>query len=145
MQRVRTVLPDTNVVLRYLLHDHEEHYVKAFAFFEAVREGRRHALLLEGVLVECVYVLTKFYRVPRAEAASSLHALLQYKGIRNPDRQELIDALKRYAETPIDIVDCILLAKAALPDSEVFSFDADLRAKPTQGKPDDAIRTRNGR
>jgi predicted nucleic-acid-binding protein len=131
MQGVKTVLPDTNVVLRYLLHDHEEHYVKAHAFFEAVREGKRHAVLLEGVLVECVYVLTKFYRVPRAEAASNLHALLQYKGVRNTDRQELLDALKRYAETKIDIVDCILLAKGAAPDTEVFSFDADLRVKPT--------------
>ena len=131
MQRHRTVLPDTNVVLRYLLRDHEEHYVKSRAFFEAVREGKRHALLLEGVLVECIYVLTKFYRVPRAEAASNLHALLQYKGMRNPDRQELLDALKRYSETKIDIVDCILIAKGAALDTEVFSFDADLRVKPT--------------
>ena len=131
MQRPRVVLPDTNVVLRYLLRDHEEHYARAQVFFEAVREGKRHALLLEGVLVECIYVLTKFYRVPRAEAASNLHALLQYKGVRNPDRQELLDALKRYSETKLDIVDCILLAKGAAPDTEVFSFDADLRLKPT--------------
>ena len=131
MQRPRVVLPDTNVVLRYLLRDHEEHYVRAQVFFEAVREGKRQALLLEGVLVECIYVLTKFYRVPRAEAASNLHTLLQYKGMRNPDRQELLDALKRYAETKLDIVDCILLAKGAAPDTEVFSFDADLRLKPT--------------
>lgn len=73
VQRVRTVLPDTNVVLRYLLRDHEEHYVKAYAFFEAVREGKRRALLLDGVLVECVYVLTKFYRVPRTETDLHLH------------------------------------------------------------------------
>jgi len=35
------------------------------------------------------------------------------------------------AETKIDIVDCILLAKGAAHDTEVFSFDADLRVKPT--------------
>ena len=49
--------------------------------------------------------------------------------MRNPDRQELLDALKRYAETKLDIVDCILLAKGTAEHTEVFSFDADLRSK----------------
>jgi predicted nucleic-acid-binding protein len=117
--------------LRYLLRDHEAHYAQAHEFFEAVREGKRHAQLLEGVLVECIYVLTKFYQVPRSEAAGKLHGLLQYKGIRNPDRPELLDALKRYEETKFDIVDCILLAKGAAEHTEIFSFDADLRPKQT--------------
>ena len=130
MRRPKVVLPDTNVVLRYLLRDHEAHYALASEFFEAVREGKRQAVLLEGVLVECVYVLTKFYQVPRSEAAGKLHDLLQYKGIRNLDRQELLDALKRYAETKLDIVDCILLAKGMAEHTEVFSFDADLRPSP---------------
>lgn len=131
MQRPKVVLPDTNVVLRYLLRDHEAHYARASEFFEAVREDRRQAVLLEGVLVECVYVLTKFYQVPRSEAAGKLRGLLQYKGMRNPDRPELLDALKRYAETTVDIVDCILLAKGKAEHTEVFSFDDDLRPKRT--------------
>jgi predicted nucleic-acid-binding protein len=129
MRKPKVVLPDTNAVLRYLLHDHEEHFARASELFEAVREDKRHALLLEGVLVECVYVLTKFYQVPRAEAAGHLHDLLQYKGIRNTNRQELLDALKRYAKSRIDIVDCILLAKGAAENTEVFSFDADLHSR----------------
>lgn len=131
MKRPKVVLPDTNAVLRYLLRDHEAHFVQASELFEAIREGGRQAVLLEGVLVECVYVLTKFYQVPRPEAADKLHALLQYKGMGNPDRQELLDALKCFAETKLDIVDCILLAKAAGADYELFSFDAELRQRPS--------------
>ena len=129
MKKSKVVLPDTNAVLRYLLHDHEEHFAKASELFEAIREDKRQSILLEGVLVECVYVLIKFYQVPRAEAAGKLHDLLQYKGMRNSDRQELLNALKRYAETKLDIVDCILLAKGSDDNTEVFSFDADLRTK----------------
>jgi predicted nucleic-acid-binding protein len=124
----KVVLPDTNAILRYLLSDHAAQYAVACDFFEAVREGKRQALLLEGVLVECVHVLTKFYKVPRVEAAGELRALLQYKGVLNSDRQELLDALKRYADTKLDIVDCLLLARSMGKDAEVFSFDADLRA-----------------
>jgi predicted nucleic-acid-binding protein len=128
VQKPKVALPDTNVVLRYLLRDREAQFARASTFFEEVREGKRSALFLEGVLVECIYVLTKFYGVPRLEAAGKLRALLQYKGMRNPDRLELLDALRRYAETNIDIVDCILLAKGAGEDMEVFSFDAGLRS-----------------
>ncbi len=51
--------------------------------FEKVRSGAAKALILESVLVECVYVLVKFYKVPRGEAAGKLEAILGYKGIVN--------------------------------------------------------------
>ncbi len=42
---------------------------------------------------------------------------------------ELLDALRLYAETKLDIVDCILLAKGTGDDREVFSFDAAIRSR----------------
>lgn len=129
MAKPASVLPDTNVILRYLLADHAEHYAQASAFFEAVREGHRQALILESVLTECVYVLHKFYRVPRLEVADKLSVLLHYKGIQNEDRSDLVDALQRYGKSKLDWVDCLLLVKGAGHDVEVFSFDADLRRR----------------
>lgn len=131
MAKPASVLPDTNVILRYLLADHTEHYAQASAFFEAVREGHRQALILESVLTECVYVLHKFYRVPRLEVADKLSVLLHYKGIQNEDRSDLVDALQRYGKSKLDWVDCLLLAKEAGGKFEIFSFDADLRKKST--------------
>ena len=52
---------DANVILRYLLNDHPEHFEKASAIFEAVKEGQTLVYLPEGVLVECVYVLLCLY------------------------------------------------------------------------------------
>jgi len=121
--------PDTNTVLRYLLHDHEDMYREANTFFEAVRVGERHAVLLESVVAECVYVLTKFYTVPRAEAVAQLQAILRYRGIRNADADQLVEALGLYAERNVDLVDAILSVKAAAAHAEVFSFDRDLHRK----------------
>ena len=126
MQMAKVVLPDTNVVLRYLLRDHEAQYTRACELFESVRVGHRHMVILEGVVVECVHVLTKYYRVPRPAVAEHLRGLLMYKGVRNPDREDLVDALGQYGETKLDIVDCILLAKGKGGDLEVFSFDGGL-------------------
>lgn len=59
MPRKADFLPDTNVLLRYLLKDDPEQFSRAEEFFERIREGKERAILLEGVLVECLYVLTK--------------------------------------------------------------------------------------
>ena len=52
--------------------------------------------------------------------------MLRYKGIANDDQQELIRALSLFSEQGLDIVDCILFAKAAAIGGHLFTFDADL-------------------
>lgn len=117
------MLPDTNVVLRYLLRDDALQYAKAAEFFEKVRVGNEKAIIIESVLVECVYILIRFYKVPKREVADTLTKLLQYKGFANIDRKTLIGALQLFAEQNLDIVDCILLTKAKQGKSRLFSFD----------------------
>jgi predicted nucleic-acid-binding protein len=122
-----SILPDTNVVLRYLLKDVPEHYAQAERFFESVRTGAAKALILESVLVECVYILLKFYHVPKPMAADSLIGLLQYKGIANKDKAELIAALQIFAREAVDIVDCLLVARARHGKGRLLSFDKDVK------------------
>lgn len=117
------VLPDTNVLLRYLLRDDAVQYAKAEVFFEDVRVGRERAVIMESVLVECVYILIKFYKVPRGETADILTTLLQYKGIANKDQKSLVEALRIFAGQNLDIVDCILLTRAKQGRGRLFSFD----------------------
>ncbi len=120
-------LPDTNTIVRYLVADDPGLHAKAREFFDRVKNGSIKAVVLESVIAECLYVLTKIYKVPRDRAAGSLIDVLRYKGIANDDQQELIRALSLYAERGIDIVDCILSAKAAASGNDLFTFDADLQ------------------
>ncbi|HQN18188.1 MAG TPA: PIN domain-containing protein [Syntrophobacteraceae bacterium] len=126
MKRPRRSLPDTNVLIRYLTRDDEALYVRAKDFFDTVKEGSARAVILESVIAECIYVLTKIYKVPKRRAAESLIDILHYKGIANNDQKELIRALTLFSEHSIDIVDCLLCVKAAGPNTSPFSFDSDL-------------------
>jgi predicted nucleic-acid-binding protein len=117
----QATLPDTNYILRYLLRDNESHYVEAADFFENVRSGKELALIAESVMVECLYVLTKHYKVPRAESAKSLYGVLLYKGIVN--REILTKALTLFADTTLDPVDCLLIAMTSIEGHSVRSFD----------------------
>jgi len=119
---------DTNVILRYLLADHEEFYNRARALMEQVRHGNKKILILDSVIAECVYVLLKVYNVPRKEIATKLAGILEYKGVVNSEKENLRKALAIFAEENVDIVDAFVFAFGSLEENrEVFSFDKDLK------------------
>ena len=93
MKKPARSLPDTNILVRYLVADDPALHDKAKKFFDEVKNSGVKAIIHESVIAECVYVLTKIYKVPRDRAAGSLIDILLYKGIANDDRQELIRAL----------------------------------------------------
>jgi predicted nucleic-acid-binding protein len=126
MKKLLRSLPDTNILIRYLMRDDKPLYARAKDFFDQVKEGSRRAVILESVIAECIYVLTKIYKVPKNRAAESLMDILHYKGIANPDQKELIRALTLFSERNLDIVDCILCVKAAGSNTSLFSFDSEL-------------------
>ena len=121
----RVYLIDTNVVLRYLLGDHAEFSPRAEAFMADVSEGTKHVEILDVVLVECVYVMERYYEIPKSEIVEKLSAMLNFSGIVNPDRAELLEALLKYENSSIDIVDCILAARSS-SEKVVISFDRDI-------------------
>ncbi len=129
MKKRKPLVLDTNVILRYLLRDHEEMFQAASEVCENIRIGVQKAEILDCVLAECVYVLTKFYNVPRKETAAQLQEILRYKGISNTNRDTLIDALILYKEQNVDIVDCLVHQTAKDKKMAIFSFDTDLNRK----------------
>ena len=122
-----TVVVDANLILRYLLGDHPEHSAAAAELMERVRGGDAFAYVPEGVVVECVYVLLKVYRVPRDEVAGKLIGILSFRGIANEARDVLLAALRLFRDRNVDIVDGIVQATAAKRGWQPFSFDRDLK------------------
>jgi len=120
-------LPDTNTIIRYLLKDDLDQYAIADTFFQKVLIGQEKAVIMESVLVECIYVLTKIYKVPKKEAADIMIELLHYKGIQNQNRKELVSALNCFSENNLDIVDCILCVFARQQGYALFTFDKNLQ------------------
>ncbi|OAG26660.1 PIN domain-containing protein [Thermodesulfatator autotrophicus] len=112
---------DTNVVLRYLLRDHEEFYLEAEALFDKAFSGKSKIFLFDTVIAEVVYVLSGLYKVKRQEIAQVLTELLKAKGIITIDKDILLDALKIFAEKNLDFVDSLLCAYGR--KYQVISFD----------------------
>ena len=68
----KVYLIDTNVILRYLMADHEKFSPKAKPFMVKVSQEKTKAEIPAVVILECVYVMEKFYRIPKREIADTL-------------------------------------------------------------------------
>jgi predicted nucleic acid-binding protein len=120
-------LVDTNLIVRYLVQDHEKHAQAAGKLFDACDRGDVVIVVLPTVLAECVFVLESFYEHPRGDIASALGRLVSSPGVEIVGTTIHLDALDRYRETKVHFVDCLVAATAAAENIPVASFDQDFR------------------
>lgn len=120
-------LVDTNLIVRYLVQDHEKHAKAAGKLFEACDRGDVEVVVLPAVLAECVFVLESFYEHARADIAAALGALISSPGVQISEAAMHLDALERYRRTKVHFVDCVIAATARAEDSPVATFDEDFR------------------
>jgi predicted nucleic-acid-binding protein len=111
-------LVDANIVLRYLLDDHEELSPKAAEILE-----QQTVTLPIEVACEVVYVLQKVYAVERQEIRQQLENLLVEKLIEMKKSNVFLKALECYSTSTFDFVDCLLWAYHTVEQQKVFTFD----------------------
>jgi predicted nucleic-acid-binding protein len=125
-------LVDTNLIVRYLVQDHEvqkndRHAKAAGRLFDACDRGEVTVVLLPAVLAECVFVLESFYKHPRADIASALSHFVSSPGVEIDEVAVQLDAFTRFKRTKAHFVDCLIAATAVAGDLPVATFDQDFR------------------
>ncbi len=114
-------LLDANAILRYLLNDIES---QAQQVEDAIRNG---AFTIPEVIAEVVYVLTGVYEVSRSETAETLKLFLNEISIS--EKPVISYALSLYADSGLDYVGCILVARNIILKQEILTFDKKLNNK----------------
>ena len=120
-------LVDTNLIVRYLVQDHEKQAKAAGRLFDACDRGDIVIVVLPAVLAECVFVLESFYEHPRGDIAAALGRLISSPGVEIGGVPIHLDALDRYRKTKVHFVDCLIAATATAEDTPVATFDQDFR------------------
>lgn len=121
-----TYICDTNFILRYLLADNPAMYDKAKEIFNEINTGESTIILEQTVFTEVIFVLSSFYKVPKAKIIQILSELLAYKGVKSSEKEALSLALAYYNKFHLHIVDCLLLAKAKITGQSILTFDRKL-------------------
>src|SRR5262245_37684752 len=90
---------------------------------ERVERGKEAVEITEVVLMEIVWTLTTFYRVPRKEIAEKLTGVLDLPGVRIPSRRICTRALHDFGDGSADFVDCLLAARSRARSIPIYTFD----------------------
>lgn len=119
-------LLDTNIIIRFLVGDHEEFLAQSRDYFRQIEKGELQVEILEGVLMEAFFVLTKFYKLPKEEIIEDLKTILALQGVINSDKVILFETLTVIQNKNIDFIDALICAKSRLQNYGKLSFDKDV-------------------
>ena len=120
-------LLDTNVIIRFLIGDHKEHLAKSIEIFKQIERAKLQVFIVDGVLMEVFFVLTKFYKLPKGEVIDDLKKILALNGVVNANKPVLFETLHLLEKRNIDFVDALICAKEKLEGFGTISFDDDVK------------------
>jgi len=116
-------LIDTNVIMRFLMGDDQAKAARVTALMRRVEFGKETVEITEVVVMEAVWTLTEFYKIPRKQVSERLTEFFEIPGVRVPSRGICLRALRDYAETTADFVDCLIAARSRTRSIPIYSFD----------------------
>ena len=118
---------DTNILIRFLTQDDPVQSPQVSALFQQASQGECLLVIIPPVLIETIWVLESVFKHPSKKIAKSLASLVVKPGIRCEEGPVTLDALYRYGQHQIDIVDCFLAAQSAAHGDAVATFDQDFK------------------
>jgi predicted nucleic acid-binding protein len=125
MRKRSTIVIDTNVILRHVLNDHDDHSPRAAALFLQVRRGEQSVFCPDTAIFEAIHILHGRARAPRKKAAAALLMLIELPSFHMEHKLAVDAALEFWAEQPaLDYADCYHLALTKeLGMTQICTFD----------------------
>lgn len=120
-------LLDTNIIIRFLIGDDEKFLAQSIQIFEQIESSKIQVEILESVLMEAYFVLTKFYKIAKNEVISDLKTILAFDGVVSHNKAIFFETFSILETKNIDFVDALICAKSKLQGYEKLSFDKDIK------------------
>ncbi len=120
------VLIDTNYIIRFLTMEPLEHYEKAKELFYRIAKREVEVMVSEGIIMECYFVLLKFYKWDKNRLIDKLEKILKMKNVFCSERYIILQALEILRAKNIDFIDALLCAKSKALGYKILSFDKDI-------------------
>jgi predicted nucleic acid-binding protein len=113
---------DANIILRYILNDHEEFSPKAKEIID------KHIVEVPvEVLCEVIFVLTGYYNIDRQNVSTKLIRFFEETQCILLHQETILKALEYFGVNTLDFVDCILAAYAEVEKDTIYTFDVKLQ------------------
>jgi predicted nucleic-acid-binding protein len=117
---------DTNVLLRFLLNDHQDLSPKAKSIFLKAQEGKIEIYLDEIVVAEAVWTLSSYYQIKKEKIIETLEKLISQNWIINPRKKLILESLLLYKSKNIHYIDAWIFVVNKNIKTKLFTFDKNL-------------------
>jgi len=99
---------DTNVLVRFLVRDHEAQFERAERLIKGEVAAKRKVLISLLVLLEAEWVLRSRYGLQKPEIMSAIAGLLDATETEFEDESAIEEALYHWKESTADFADCLV-------------------------------------
>jgi len=101
---------DTNVLVRFLVRDHEAQFERARRLIKREVGAGEAALISLVVLLETEWVLRSRYGMPKSELMRAISGLLDATELEFEDEAAVEEALYVWKESATEFADCLIAA-----------------------------------
>jgi len=131
MNKKKSVLIDTNFILRLLLKDIPSQFKKSRQLFKEIEDGEVFGLISILVINELIWILENFYEKERKDFIPQVLKVLSLKKIKILEikKKDLIFILEKMMEENLDFTDLYLLYLKKQSKHDIASFDKKLLKK----------------
>ncbi len=119
-------LLDANGLLRYLRNDIPSQAKEVRALFALAKKSEVIVEIPLAVILESVFVLSKFYGEKKERVGSELFDIISNPALTVEKREIVKHALLIWKTENISFVDCLVLAQAKEEGKRLFTFDRKL-------------------
>jgi predicted nucleic-acid-binding protein len=118
----KSIILDTNAVLRFITGDNEEESRTVSDLLNT-----NDCIIPIEVIAEAVYNLAKKYHHSRQEIADEIKDFIGIQEDLALEENAVRFGCNLFATTNLDFVDCLLVGYAKTNGNSIFTFDGDLR------------------
>lgn len=122
---------DTNILLRHLRQDHEEHSPQSTNLLARIEGGELKVRIADTVIFETVFTLERLYKQPKSAIRDELLPLIELRGIVLPGKRRLRKVFDIYVDYNVSFVDAyhaVLMKQLKL--AHIITFDEDFDRLP---------------
>ena len=130
---MKTVILDTNIIIRFVTSDDKEKQEKVASFFEKIEKGEVKAFIPDVIFAEIVYVLVskKLYSLPKKTIQAILLPIINLPNIKFNNKKSIKRALNLFVKHDLDFEDGLIAAYAEKNKNDIYSFDSDFNKIPS--------------
>ena len=115
---------DANIILRFLTNDIPAQAERCEKLFEKLQDGTVSVFLADITLADVIWVLEKYYKLPKDEIRQAMRRIIELKGLQCTNKSQALAALDYYVEKNIDWTDAFMATQLiAKGMQELYAVD----------------------